>query len=178
MKKADTSRASVRRSALMRLLLNTFLAVAFVLTTFVVLPFAVIAFGFWAAEGSWDFEGRGFRYWMLVQGSRLERIGTVEPTPNAVKYSIRFGEGNFPGWNIATYESTALPEQVAAVYAERCQRLKLKVIENKTEPNPKTGALRAELTCEIEVYLNVEILAEREIGADVSKVFLKVWGSD
>jgi hypothetical protein len=156
----------------MRFFLSLVFTLAIVLTIMVAVPLGIIALGFWAAEGSWDFEGRGIKYWMLVQGSRLERLGTVEPTASAVKYSIRFGEGNFPGWNIAAYENAAQPEKIIAAYGERCQRMKLKVIENKPDPH------RAEMTCEIEVYLNVEILAERETGASVSKVFLKVWGSD
>jgi hypothetical protein len=162
----------------MQFMLRLFFVIVTVVTIMIVVPFALIATAFWAAEGSWDFEGRGIRYWMFVQGSRLERLGTVEQTTDAVKYSIRFGEGNFPGWNIASYESAALPEQVIAIYGERCLQMKLKIIENKSGKNPSTGALRAEMTCEIEKYLDVEILAEREVSANVSKVFLKVWGSE
>jgi hypothetical protein len=156
---------------MLRSLLSIIIALAVVLTIIVAIPFALIATAFWAADGSWDFEGRGFKYWMFVQGSRLERLGTIEPR-GAVKYSISLQEGNFPGWNIATYESAALPDKIIAAYGERCREMKLKIIESKRDPR------RSEMTCEIEVYLNVEILAEREAGAAVSKVFVKVWGSE
>jgi hypothetical protein len=159
----------------MRALLSIIIVLAVVLTVMVAIPFALLATAFWAADGSWDFEGRGFKYWMFVQGTRLERLGTVEPT-SALKYSISLGEGNFPGWNIVSYESAALPEKIISFYGERCTKLNLRIIENKSEQKP--NSTRAEMTCEIEKYLDVEILAERETDANVSKVFLKVWGSE
>lgn len=155
----------------MRFFLAIVLALAVVLTGMVAVPFAVIATAFWAADGSWNFEGRGFKYWMFVQGSRLERLGTIEPA-DTVKYSISIQEGNFPGWSIATYESDAQPEKIISHYGERCRAMKFKIIEDKSDPR------RAEMTCEIEVYLNVEILAERASDAAASKVFVKVWGNN
>ncbi len=137
----------------------------------VIIPLALVATAFWAADGSWDFEGRGIKYWIFVQGARLEALGIVEPV-GAVKYSISLQEGTFPGWNIAIYESAAQPEKIIAAYGERCSQMKFKIIENKPDPR------RAEMTCEIEKYLNIEILAERDANAPTSKVFLKVWGSE
>jgi hypothetical protein len=178
MKKSEAPALPAGRSARLRLFLLSLLTAVSVLAVMVVLPVAFVATAFWAADGSWDFEGRGVRYWMFVQGTRLERLGIVEPTASPVKFSISLQEGNFPGWNIAAYESAAQPDKIISVYAERCSQMKLKIIENKSGRNPGTGALRAEMTCEIEVYLNVEILAEREPSAAVSKVFVKVWGSE
>jgi hypothetical protein len=54
--------------------------------------------------------------------------------------------------------------------------MNFKIIENKSERKP--GAVRAEMTCEIKKYLDVEILTKRDASASVSKVFLKVWGSE
>lgn len=159
----------------MRFLLSLAIAIGAALFVALVIPFALIATAFWAAEGSWDFEGRGFKYWMFVQGTRLERLGTIEPV-GTLKYTIRLGEGNFPGWNIAVYESAAAPEKIIATYAERCTQMKFRIVENKSEQ--KSDSIRAEITCEIEKYLDVEILAERETAATATKVFIKVWGSE
>jgi hypothetical protein len=157
-----------------RVLLRSFLTIVAVAGIMIALPFAFVAALFWAADGSWDFEGRGVRYWLFVKGTRLERLGVVEPAPGGTKYSISLQEGNFPGWNIAVYESAAPPEKIIDVYAARCCEMKLKVIEKKSNPE----APRAELTCEIEVYLNVEVLAERKAEAASTRVFVKVWGSE
>jgi hypothetical protein len=123
-------------------LLRLVFTIAVVVTIMLAMPVALVALGFWAGDGSWDFEGRGFKYWMFVQGSRLERLGTVEPA-GKIKYSISLQEGTFPGWNIAIYESTAQPEKIIAAYRERCAQMKFKIIENKPDPR------RAEMTCEI-----------------------------
>jgi hypothetical protein len=161
----------------MRFLLSLVITLSVVLTIMVAIPFALIATAFWAADGSWDFEGRGFKHWMLVQGSRLDRLGTIEPT-GTVKYSISLGEGNFPGWNIATYESVAMPSRIIDVYAARCGGLKLKVTEKKSLSDANAGTSRTELTCEIKKYLDVEIVAERKKNGGTTRVFVKVWGSE
>lgn len=160
---------------MIRFIFSLVLAIAAVLTVAVIIPFSIVAAGFWAADGSWDFEGRGIKYWMFVQGSRLERLGTVEPV-GAVKYSISLQEGTFPGWNIASYESAATPEKIMPIYAARCAQMKLKISENKSEQ--KQGSVRAEMICEIQRYLDVEIVAERDASAALSSVIVKVWGSE
>ncbi len=159
----------------MRFLLSLVFTIALVLSVALAVPFGIVALGFWAADGAWEFEARGFKYWLFVKGSRLERLGTVEPI-GAVKYSISLQEGTFPGWNIATYESNAAPEKIAAAYGERCKQMNLKITEDKLEQ--KQSATRAEMICQIEVYLDVEIVAERELGGSATKVVVKVWGSE
>lgn len=161
--------------AIPHFLLRLVFAIGVALTLMLAVPFALIAAGFWATDGAWNFEGRGFKYWMFVQGSRLERLGAIEPF-GAVKYSISLQEGTFPGWSIASYGSEALPEKVVAAYGERCKKMNLKIAENKIEQ--KQNATRAEMTCKIEVYLDVEIVAERELSASTTKVVVKVWGSE
>lgn len=159
----------------MRFFLSLIFTLAVVLTVMLAVPFGIVALGFWASDGAWNFEGRGFKYWLFVKGSRLERLGTVEPA-GEVQYSVSLQEGTFPGWSIATYESNTPPEKVAAVYGERCKQMNLKVIESKLEQ--KQSAARAEMVCQIEVYLDVEIVAERELSGRATKVVVKVWGSE
>lgn len=134
-------------------------------------PWMVLALAFWATDGAWDFEGRGARHWLLVQGSRLDRMGLVEVSSTPVSYSVSLQEGTFPGWRIAIYASRASPADVVAAYTERCKAMRFKVTAQQIGPQ------RAELTCEIEPYIDVELAAERASEAAHTRVSLKVWGS-
>ena len=145
---------------------------------FLVIPYLFIATLFWAADGDWHFEGRGFRHWLFVKGSRLESLGLVEATEQPVKYSIGLQEGNFPGWSNARYESTAQPFDIVLAYAERCRALKLAVIDGPRPDSTEDGGNAARLTCEIEKYLDVQVYAERADGAALTEVSVRVWGSE
>lgn len=148
------------------------------LLVLVVLPISFIAFAFWAAEGSWDFEGRGFRYWMFVKGSRLERLGFVSPAEGPPRYSVRLQEGTFPGWRVLTYRSTALPDAIVASYAERCRAMGLKITrgpEPKTYEDDESGSV---LVCEIQPYLDAEFYAGRKPSDPSSQVNIRVWGDE
>lgn len=145
----------------------------------VVLPYSVIAFLFWAAEGSWDFEGQdNLRYWLFVKGSRTERLGLVSPTNAPVKYSVSLQEGTFPGWTVLSYHSNAEPEAIVAAYAERCRGMGLTITRG---PGPSTGdslAAEAELVCQIRPYIDAEFHAGRRLGETTTKVGVRVWGDD
>lgn len=137
-------------------------------------PYVALAALFWAADGAWEFAGPGLRHWIFVRGSRLDRLGLVEPVADAdVRYSISLQEGTFPGWSIAMYQSTAAPEEVSRAYAGRCAAARYKVIAHA----PPTGPDKpAELTCEIEPDIHVEMTAARAPGASATRVWIKVWG--
>jgi hypothetical protein len=177
---ASEPAASAQQPQLSRLrgCLTALIPLALVAFVVVAIPYVFLATLFWAADGDWKFEGRGFRYWLLVKGSRLERLGFVAPTPVSAKYSIGFQEGNFPGWSIVQYESSAQPFAIAEDYAQRCTAMKLKVIEPPKAESTEAGGNAASLTCEIEKYLDVEVYAERKDGIAQTEVNLRVWGSD
>jgi hypothetical protein len=145
----------------------------------VILPFGFLAFVFWAADGSWDFEGRnGVRYWVFVKGSRLESLGLVAPTNEPGKYSVSLQDGTFPGWTVLTYRSTAMPEAAIAAYAQRCREMGLKITRG---PHLKAGDDKdsgVSLVCEISPYIDAEFHAERKPGEITTEVGLKVWGHD
>ncbi len=138
-------------------------------------PWLLLALAFWSADGSWDFEGPGVRHFLFVRGSHLARLGTVEPTREPVRYSVRLPEGTFPGWRIAIFDSTAEPTTIARRYAERCEQLGFKVTQMTL---PEAAAARAVLVCEIEMYIDVEMAAERAANQPSTRVALKVWGYD
>lgn len=146
------------------------LVFAIVVVPVLVTPYFLIAALFWAAEGSWDFEG-GWRHWLFVKGSRLDRLGLVAPVGAPPKYSYAMQEGTFPGWTVVGYHSSAMPGAVAAAYADRCRAMKLKVTANKSDAGV------ASLKCEIHPYLDVELHAERAPQAPLTQVNLRVWGS-
>jgi hypothetical protein len=145
----------------------------------VVLPYSFIALLFWAADGSWDFEGRsGWRYWMFAKGSRLDRLGLVSPAPRPPKYSVSLQEGNFPGWRVLSYRSTAAPDLVVETYAQRCREMKLRITRGPQSKVHEGDEAGAELVCEIEPYLDVEVYAGRKPGSAEAEVGVRVWGGD
>jgi len=153
-------------------------AIGTILFVFVVVPYALLAFAFWAAEGSWNFEGdKNLRYWLFVGGSRAERLGLVAPTEKAVRYSVSLEEGNFPGWTIVQYESKAAPAEVIEFYTKRCGAEKATVIK-RTEPKQDGDKVRVELDCEFPSFHTAEFLAERASSSELSKVSLRVWGRE
>ena len=158
--------------------LYALLPVALAGLMFLVVPYLLIATLFWAADGDWRFEGRGFRYWLFVKGSRLERLGLIEPGPAPVRYSIGLQEGTFPGWSVMQYDSAAQPFAVAETYAKRCRALKLAIIDGPRADSTEEGGNAALLKCEIEKYLDVEVYAERKDGAALTEVGVRVWGSE
>jgi hypothetical protein len=151
-----------------------------VLAMIVALPSAFLWTLFWMASGSWDFEGdKGLRHWLLVKGSRLDRLGLVAPTSSVPRYSVSFQEGTFPGWRVLVYNSSASPPAIVAAYAERCGAMGLKVTERKASvASNDADATEATLVCEIEPYLDAEFHAKRNALAPVSEVSVRVWGSD
>lgn len=148
-----------------------------ILFVFVGLPYALLALLFWAADGSWDFEGdRSVRYWMFVSGKRTEQLGLVAQTEKPVTYSFRGSDGNFPGWTVVGYESNATPAEIIAAYAKRCESLKAKVIERPAEL--KEGTIAARIECEFTGYLTADLYAERTSSSPVTEVSLRVWGME
>ncbi len=67
--------------------LVTFLLVA------VTSPVTLLGLAFWAADGSWEFAGGGFRHWVFVKGSTVDRLGFVAATGEPARYVVRLGEG-------------------------------------------------------------------------------------
>ena len=154
---------------------NAVLAVALVLMV-ALSPFLLIAFAFWAADGAWRFEGdSGVRYWMFVQGTRLERLGFVERA-GPPRYSISLQEGNFPGWSILSYDSNAQPAAILATYAQHCNDMSLKVTKGPIVSEYNADTLI--LVCEIEKYLDAEFAAKQKPPPELTHVTLRVWGSD
>ena len=158
--------------------LQTLLVAGGILALLAAVPYALLWTLFWSASGSWDMEGNGnLRHWLLVKGSLLDRLGVVAQTERPARYSVRFQEGTFPGWRVVSYESAAVPHDIVATYAERCGNLALRV--TKRQPAEGTGVDREALflECEIEPYLDVQVVAERKVSATVTEVSLRVWGS-
>jgi hypothetical protein len=148
-----------------------------VLAAIAATPFGLLAALFWVAERSWDFEGRGgFRHWLLVKGKWIDRLGFVAPAGTPPRYSVRFGEGTFPGWTVLRYDSTAEPVAILDAYAERCRKLGLKVTKEPAASEFTPGGLYLE--CEIEPYIDAQFLVEQKPPADRTQVNVRVWGRD
>ena len=158
---------------------RSLLAAGCVLLIVVAVPYSLLWTLFWIVSDSWDFEGNsGPRHWVLVKGSRLDRLGLVAPTARKASYSVRFQEGTFPGWRVVGYESSTLPSAIIATYAERCRAMGLRVTRNETASlGNEADGTEATLVCEIERYIDAEFHAERKGPAAATRVSVKVWGS-
>lgn len=155
-----------RRTALVWLLLSVLLGGVFIG------PWLLMGAAMWAADGPWDFQRQGLTHWLLVRGSHLDRLGFVDAQHGSERFSVRLQEGTFPGWRIATYTSHATPRRIGDAYADRCRSMKLKITQQTGDDG------RMVLVCEIEPYIDAEVLAKRIAGSDATHVTLKVWGSD
>src|SRR5215467_15486344 len=98
-------------------------ALVTLLLAVVTLPVTLAALAFWAADGSWEFAGGGFRHWVFIKGSTVDRLGFVAATGEPARYVVRLGEGTDPGAIFAVYDSGAMPGDVVGAYAERCRDL-------------------------------------------------------
>ena len=149
------------------------------LLVLVVLPYSFIAFLFWAADGSWDFEGRsGWRYWLFVKGSRTEQLGLISPADKPAKYSVSLQEGNFPGWTVVIYRSMAAPGVTAEAYVKRCRAMGLTITRGPEPKSEQDGAAGVTLVCEIRPYIDAEFYAEQKAGETTTEVSMRIWGSD
>jgi hypothetical protein len=130
-------------------------------------PITLLQFAFWATDGNWEFTGGGFRHWLLVKGSTVDRLGFVTVVAEPARYVVRLGEGNDPGEVAAEYDSGAAPEVVVGVYAERCRTLGIPVKKRTVAPD----AAEARLVCEGVAYSDdVFLTAKRAAGASTTQV--------
>jgi hypothetical protein len=143
--------------------------VAMVLLVLVIVtsPITLLKFAFWATDGNWEFAGGGFRHWLFVKGSTVDRLGFVTATAEPVRYVVRLGEGNDPGEVAAEYDSGAAPEEVVGIYAERCRALGIPVKKRSVAPD----AAEAKLVCESSrMSDDVLLVAKRTAGASTTQV--------
>jgi hypothetical protein len=159
-----------------RHLLYRAVAAVFAIAVVLATPVGLLWMAFWTTEGAWEFEGQsGVRHWLFIKGKWIDRLGLVEPAGPA-RYSVSLPEGTFPGWAVLAYDSSAPPATIAHAYAERCRKLGLKVTK---EPAVwQYGADAMHMECEIEKYIDVQLVAERKPQAVLTEVSLRVWGRD
>jgi hypothetical protein len=51
----------------------------------------------------------GFRHWVFIKGSTVDRLGFVTATGEPARYVVRLWEGTDPGAIFAVYDSRAAP---------------------------------------------------------------------
>jgi len=140
-------------------------ALVVLLLVVVTSPFTLLGFAFWAADGSWEFAGDGFRHWVFIKGTTVDRLGFVAATGEPPRYVVRQGEGTDPGAIFAVYDSRATPSDIVGTYAERCRALGTAV--KKQEVAADTN--HAKLVCEGDPAVtsadDVWIIAERAAKA-------------
>ena len=145
-------------------------ALVTLLLAVVTLPVTLAALAFWAADGSWEFAGGGFRHWVFIKGSTVDRLGFVAETREPARYVVRLGEGTDPGAIFAVYDSGAMPGDVVGAYAERCRALGISVKEQVVAAN----AAEARLVCRGDPAVvsadDVWVIAARTAGTSSMQV--------
>jgi hypothetical protein len=150
------------------------IALAMLLLAVVTSPITLAAVAFWAADGTWEFAGGGFRHWVFVKGSTVDRLGFVAATGEAARYIVRPGEGTDPGAIFAVYDSGAMPRDVVGAYADRCRALGIAVKKQVVAAD----ASEARLVCEGDPAVawadDVWVIAARTAGASSTEVRITV----
>jgi hypothetical protein len=133
-------------------------------------PVTLTALAFWAADGSWEFAGGGFRHWLFVKGSTVDRLGVVAPIGEPARYVVRLGEGTDPGAIFAVYDSGAMPGDVVGAYVKRCGALGIAIKKQVVAAD----AAEARLVCEGDQAVawadDVWVIAARTAGASSTEV--------
>jgi hypothetical protein len=133
-------------------------------------PVTLLGLAFWAADGSWEFAGGGFRHWVFIKGSTVDRLGFVVATGEPARYVVRLGEGTDPGAIFAVYDSRAMPGDVVGAYAERCWALGIAVKKQVVAAD----AAEARLVCEGDPAVasadDVWVIATRTAGVSSTVV--------
>jgi len=145
-------------------------ALVTLLLAVVTLPVTLAALAFWAADGSWEFAGGGFRHWVFIKGSTVDRLGFVAETGEPARYVVRPAEGTDPGAIFVVYDSGAMPGDVVGAYAERCRALGISVKEQVVAAN----AAEARLVCRGDPAVvsadDVWVIAARAAGTSSTQV--------
>ena len=128
-------------------------------------PVTLLGLAFWAADGSWEFAGGGFRHWVFVKGSTVDRLSFVAATGEPARYVVRLGEGTDPGAILAVYDFRVMPGDVVGAFAERCRARGIAVKKQVVSAD----AAEARLVCEGDLAVvladDVWVIAERAAGA-------------
>jgi len=133
-------------------------------------PVTLLSLAFWAASDSWEFAGGGFRHWVFVKGSIVDRLGSVASDGAPIRYIVRLEEGTDPGEIAAVYDSDAQPVAVVQAYAERCLALGLPIEREFVSPDGAEAKLGCESNAGAGWLDDVRIHAERKAGAAVTRV--------
>jgi hypothetical protein len=133
-------------------------------------PVTLAALAFWAANGSWEFAGGGFRHWVFIKGSTVDRLAFVAATGEPARYVVRPAEGTDPGAIFAVYDSGAMPGDVVVAYAQRCRALGIGVNKQVVAAD----AAEARLVCEGDPAVasadDIWVIATRPAGTSSTQV--------
>ena len=133
-------------------------------------PVTLLGLAFWAAGGSWEFDGGGLRHWLFVKGSTVDRLGFVAATGKPARYVVRLAEGTDPGAIFVAYDSRAMPGDVISAYAERCRALGIVVRKQAAAVNSAEATLVCEGDRAVAWADDVWVIAARAAGASSTEV--------
>jgi hypothetical protein len=131
----------------------------------VVSPFAIFAGAIWLSDRTHEFGPYDPRYFLLVSGTAVGRLGVLAPEHGSISYAARGQDGNSPAHAYVTFKTQLEPAQVIEAYRSRCHALRLMTKDH--------AAAAARLECNGSAGDEIGIDAERR--GSVTDVSLGGW---
>lgn len=128
-------------------------------------PFALFAGAIWLSDRTHRFGPYDPRYWLLVRGTSIDRLGVLAPEHGSISYAARGQDGNSPARVHVTYTTRMEPGQVIDAYHSRCQALRLQARSHAPDA--------ARLECSAVDGDEIGIAAQRRGG--ITEVSLGGW---
>lgn len=101
------------------------IGIACVLATILAAPVLVLMGAFWLSGQTHHFGSYDPRYFLLIHGTTVHKLGLHPNTRGSVAYAARGQDGNSPAYAQMTFETMATSAHVLDYYAGRCQAIDL-----------------------------------------------------
>lgn len=96
-------------------------------------PFALIGGAIWLSDRTHRFGPYDVRYFLLVYGTTVGRLGVLAPEAGSIAYAARGQDGNSPARVHVTFKTRLEPAQVIDTYRSRCRALLLVTKEDASD---------------------------------------------
>jgi len=91
----------------------------------IIFPFTLVAGAIWLSDHTHEFGPYDPRYFLLVSGTTVDRLGLLAPERGSITYTARGQDGNSPAHVHVTFKTKEEPTRVIDAYRSRCHALHL-----------------------------------------------------
>ena len=102
------------------------------------LPFIMFVSAIWLSDRTHEFGSYDPRYFLLVHGTAIDRLGVIAPQPGSIGYAARGRDGNSPAYVAVDFTTKIAPAIVIETYRSRCHAMRL----STTAASPGVPSLR------------------------------------